>query len=40
MRLLRLLQNLITNAVDALGSKPGGRIDLRGRGRLNFISCR
>jgi signal transduction histidine kinase len=29
MRLLRVLQNLVSNAVDALKSKPGGRIDIR-----------
>ena len=29
MRLQRLLQNLVTNAVEAIGSKPGGRIEIR-----------
>jgi signal transduction histidine kinase len=29
MRLLRLLQNLITNAIEAIGSKPDGHIELR-----------
>jgi signal transduction histidine kinase len=29
MRLLRVLQNLVANAVDAVGSKPGARIDVR-----------
>jgi len=28
MRLLRVLQNLVSNAVQALNSKPGGRIDV------------
>jgi signal transduction histidine kinase len=28
MRLLRLLQNLVTNAVEATGKKPGGQIDI------------
>ena len=28
MRLLRLVQNLVSNAVDALGSKPGGHIEI------------
>ncbi len=28
MRLLRLLQNLVTNAVDALATQPGARIDV------------
>ena len=31
MRLLRLVQNLVSNAVDALGKKPGGHIDVRAR---------
>jgi len=31
MRLLRLLQNLVSNAVDALGTKSGGHIDVRAR---------
>ncbi len=29
MRLLRVLQNLVSNAVEALASKPGGLIDVR-----------
>ena len=29
MRLLRVVQNLMTNAVEAIGSKPGGLIELR-----------
>jgi signal transduction histidine kinase len=29
MRMLRLIQNLVSNAVDALGKKPGGHIDIR-----------
>ncbi len=29
MRLLRVLQNLVSNAVQALSSRPGGRIDVR-----------
>jgi len=29
MRLQRLLQNLVTNAVEAIGEKPGGLIELR-----------
>ena len=29
MRLMRLLQNLVSNAVDAIGSKPGGHIDIQ-----------
>jgi len=29
MRLQRVLQNLVSNAVQALNSKPGGRIDVR-----------
>ncbi len=29
MRLLRLVQNLVSNAVDALASKPGGCIDVK-----------
>jgi signal transduction histidine kinase len=31
MRLLRLVQNLVSNAVDALGKKPDGHIDIRAR---------
>jgi signal transduction histidine kinase len=31
MRMLRLLQNLVSNAVDALGKKPDGHIDIRAR---------
>jgi signal transduction histidine kinase len=30
MRLLRVLQNLVSNAVQALNSKPGARVDVRG----------
>jgi len=29
MRLLRLLQNLVSNAVDALAGKPGGHVEIR-----------
>ena len=29
MRLLRVLQNLVTNAVEAVGGKPDGRIDIK-----------
>ena len=29
MRLLRVLQNLISNAVEAIGTKAGGRVDIR-----------
>ena len=29
MRMLRLLQNLVTNAVEAINQKPGGRIEIR-----------
>jgi signal transduction histidine kinase len=42
MRLLRVLQNLISNAVEALNSKPGGRIDIRAwvRDSILFLSVR
>jgi signal transduction histidine kinase len=37
MRLLRLLQNLVSNAVDALGSKPGGEIKIRAAVKDSFF---
>jgi signal transduction histidine kinase len=42
MRMQRVLQNLITNAVQALNSKPGGRIDVRAwvRDSILFLSVR
>jgi signal transduction histidine kinase len=42
MRLLRVLQNLASNAVEALNSKPGGRIDIRAwvRDSILFLSVR
>jgi signal transduction histidine kinase len=29
MRLIRVVQNLVTNAVEAIGTKPGGRIEIQ-----------
>jgi signal transduction histidine kinase len=42
MRLLRVLQNLVSNAVEALNSRPGGRIDVRAwvRDSTLFFSVR
>jgi signal transduction histidine kinase len=37
MRLMRLLQNLVTNAVDVLRSKPDGRIDVTAWGQGSFF---
>ena len=37
MRLLRLVQNLVSNAVDALGGKPGGHIEVRARVRDSIL---
>jgi len=40
MRLLRLLQNLVTNAIEAIGSRPNGRIGLQiwVEGEMLFIT--
>jgi len=42
MRLLRVLQNLVNNAGEALNSKPGGRVDVRVwvRDSILYISVR
>jgi signal transduction histidine kinase len=42
MRLLRVLQNLVNNAIEALSSKPGGRVDLRAwvRDSILFLAVR
>ncbi len=42
MRLLRVLQNLANNAVEALGSKPGGQVDVRAwvRDSMLFLTVR
>jgi signal transduction histidine kinase len=42
MRLQRVLQNLVSNAVQALNSKPGGRIDVRAwvRDSILYLSVR
>jgi signal transduction histidine kinase len=42
MRLQRVLQNLVSNAVQALNSRPGGRIDVRAwvRDSILYLSVR
>jgi signal transduction histidine kinase len=42
MRLQRVLQNLVSNAVEALNSRPGGRIDVRAwvRDSILYLSVR